>query len=205
VEYSLGRAREILGATPARLIVCHLGSGCSVTAVAGGKSIDTSMGFTPLEGVVMSTRSGSVDPGILLALMSRVSAEELADGLWHRSGLLGISGISGDLRQVMAARAQSPRAQLAYDAFVWSVRRAVGAMAGVLGGADALVFTGGIGENSGEVRQEVAAALPGLALDDAANGRSPDDRVISKARTPAALVVHAREDLVILDGILSLR
>jgi acetate kinase len=203
VEYSLGRARELLGETPARMIVCHLGSGCSVTAVAAGKSIDTSMGFTPLEGVVMSTRSGSLDPGILLSLMSRVPADELTDALWHRSGLLGISGVSGDLRQVMATRAQSPRARLAYDAFIWSVRRAVGAMAGVLGGADALVFTGGIGENAGEVRQAVAPALPGLALDATANGASPDDRLISPARSPAALVVHAREDLVILDGILS--
>src|SRR5262249_26966334 len=144
-----------------KLIVCHLGSGCSITAVAGGRSVDTTMGFTPLEGVMMATRSGSVDPGLLLHLQSAcgVGLEELRDALASRSGLYRVSGVSGDLRQVLAATGSNPRARLAYDRFVWTLKRAVGAMAGVLDGVDALVFTGGIGENSARVRNDVSAAL----------------------------------------------
>jgi acetate kinase len=128
---------------------------------------------------MMGTRSGSVDPGMLIYLQARcgVTLDELRDALANRSGLLGVSGVSNDLRKVMAA--DTPRARLAYEMFVWSIRRAVGAMAGVLGGADALVFTGGIGENSEPVRRGVSAALPGVT----------------------ALVVEAREDLVILDEV----
>jgi acetate kinase len=179
VQWSVDQAPKMLGKMPARLIVCHLGSGCSITAVAGGKSIDTTMGFTPLDGVMMGTRSGSVDPGLLMYLQARcgVSLQELRDTLANRSGLLGVSGVSNDLRKVMAA--ETPRARLAYEMFVWTLRRAVGAMAGVLGGADALVFTGGIGENSEPVRRDVTAALPGVP----------------------ALVIEAREDLVILDEV----
>lgn len=179
VQWSVGQAFRMLGAMPAKLIVCHLGSGCSITAVAGGRSIDTTMGFTPLEGVMMGTRSGSVDPGLLMYLQARcgVTLDELRDALANRSGLLGVSGVSNDLRKVLAA--DTPRARLAFEMFVWSIRRAVGAMAGVLGGADALVFTGGIGENSEPVRGGVSAALPGATV----------------------LVIEAREDLVILDEV----
>jgi acetate kinase len=187
VQYAVSEARRIRGREPAKLIVCHLGSGCSITAVAGGKSIDTTMGFTPLDGVMMATRSGSVDPGLLLHLQARcgVAVEELRDALANRSGLLGVSGVSGDLRDVIdAADAGSPRARLAYDCFIWSLRRAVGAMAGVLGGVDAMVFTGGIGENSARVRGDVAAAL-------------------GFAGHIETLVVRAREDLVILGDVLS--
>jgi acetate kinase len=204
VQYSLDQAQRLLGRVPAKLIVCHLGSGCSITAVAQGKSIDTTMGFTPLDGVMMATRSGSVDPGLLLYLQARcgVSLEELRDGLANRSGLLGVSGISGDLRKVLAA--DSPRARLAYDRFIWTLRRAVGAMAGVLDGVDALVFTGGIGENSERVRSGVAAALGFAGLRLQRDGGS-GDRVISAAdsRVPA-LLIHAREDLVILADVLRL-
>jgi len=198
------RTRALLGRTPPKTIVCHLGSGCSITAVRDGRSVDTTMGFTPLEGVMMATRSGSIDPGLLLHLQRRlgIGAAELQDALENRSGLLGVSGISADLRRVIeAADDGSARARLAYDAFVWSLRRAVGAMAGVLGGADAIVFTGGIGENSHRVRADVAPALgsPGLILDASANRSGSGDRVVSGAGAAVtALVIRAREDLMIL-------
>jgi acetate kinase len=209
VQWSLERTRSLCGGMPARTIVCHLGGGCSITAALDGASLDTTMGFSPLEGPMMATRSGSLDPGLVLHLLTSrgVSSEELADVLANRSGLLGVSGISGDLREVLAAaQAGAPRAQLAYQRFVWTLRRALGAMAGVLGGADAIVFTGGIGENQPEVRREVAAALAfaGLRLDEA-ESESINDRVISTSDSRiTALLVHAREDLVILSEVLRL-
>jgi acetate kinase len=206
LEYSVAQTQRLLDRLPARLIICHLGSGCSITAVADGKSIDTTMGFSPLEGVMMATRSGSVDPGLLLHLQLHcgVSVEELGDVLANRSGLLGVSGVSGDLRRLLAVEQTAPRAKIAYEQFIWSLRRAVGQMAGVLGGVDGLVFTGGIGENNARVRAEVAATLAfaGLRLqgDDAA---SVADRIISAPEsTVKVLVIHAREDLVILAEVL---
>jgi acetate kinase len=184
VAYAVRRVGEILSGVPERLVVCHLGSGCSVTAVRGGRSADTSMGFTPLEGVMMGTRSGSLDPGLLLYLERQhgKSAAELEEDLNQRSGLLGVSGVSADLRKVLeAGDAGNERAKLAYGIFIHTLRRAVGAMAGVLGGIDALVFTGGIGEHSARVREDVSTALAGLAS--------------SPVRT---LVIAAREDLSVL-------
>jgi acetate kinase len=208
VQWALAQAERLLGRTPGRLIVCHLGSGCSITAVAGGRSLDTTMGFTPLDGVMMATRSGAVDPGLLLHLQTRcgVSIDELRDALANRSGLLGVSGVSGDLRKVLAAADDGvARARLAYESFVWSLRRAVGAMAGVLDGVDALVFTGGIGENSARVRGDVAAALGFAGLRLHADSSGTGDRLISESASPiAALLVHAREDLVILADVLRL-
>lgn len=210
VAYALARTRSLLGATPRRLIVCHLGSGSSVTALDGGVSVDTTMGFSPLEGVVMATRSGSVDPALVLHLQSRcgLSGAQVFEALETRSGLLGISGVSGDLRQVLAAaEAGNERARLAYQRLILSLRRAVGAMLGVLGGVDSLVFTGGIGENSACVRGDVARSLAfaGLRLDAAAD-QAAGDRVISApGSTVSALVIHAREDLMVLDEVLRLR
>lgn len=210
VAYALARTRSLLGATPRRLIVCHLGSGSSVTALDGGVSVDTTMGFSPLEGVVMATRSGSVDAALVLHLQSHcgLSGAQVFEALETRSGLLGISGVSGDLRQVLAAaEAGHERARLAYQSLILSVRRAVGAMLGVLGGVDALVFTGGIGENAAGVRGDVARSLAfaGLRLDAAADAAA-GDRVISAAgSTVSALVIHAREDLMVLDEVLRLR
>jgi acetate kinase len=207
VAYAVRRAGEILGKDPSRMIVCHLGSGCSVTAVAAGRSVDTTMGFTPLEGVMMGTRSGSVDPGLLLYLERQhgQDAAGLEDALNQRSGLLGVSGVSGDLRKVLeAADAGNDRAKLAYGIFVHTLRRAVGAMSGVLGGVDALVFTGGIGEHSARVRQDVAAALAfaGLRLDEAKNGAGisgdPDALISAAGSAVRALVITAREDLSVL-------
>jgi acetate kinase len=211
VAYAVERARELLGATPARMIVCHLGSGCSVTAVEKGRSVDTSMGFSPLEGVMMATRSGSIDPGLLLYLQERcgVSIDELRETLTNRSGLYGVSGVSGDLRHVVQAAAEgSARAQLAYERFVLSIRRALGSMAAVLGGLDAVVFTGGIGENSVPVRQDAASALgfAGVELAKDANASNDADQDVSVPGSRVhVLVIRAREDLTILRDVLRLR
>ena len=203
VAYSVRRSGEILGQLPPRLIVCHLGSGCSVTAVAGGHSVDTTMGFTPLEGLLMATRAGSVDAGLLLHLQLQcgVSATELGEALTSRSGWLGVSGVSADLRKVMAAADNgAPRATLAYEQFILSIRRALGAMTGVLGGVDAVVFTGGVGEHSARVRRDAAAALDfaGMQLDAAENESVRSDADIStKDAAVRTLVIAAREDLVV--------
>ena len=186
---------------PKRMIVAHLGSGCSVTAVLDGRSVDTSMGFTPLEGLMMGTRSGSVDPGLLLHLQTHhgISALEMEDALTNRSGLLGVSGVSADLREVLkAADAGDSNAWLAYDRFIFCARRAVGSAAGVLGGVDALVFTGGIGEHQPRVRQDIAAAFDGLQLDEAANSGATEGCISTAKSRISAMVVRAREDLVLL-------
>jgi acetate kinase len=159
-QYAGEQAALLLGRPPeeTRLVTCHLGGGCSVTAISGGRSVDTSMGFTPLEGLMMVTRSGSVDPALVLHLLRRgTMVDELEDTLENRSGLLGLSGISDDLRQVIAARDRGhERATLAIDVFVHRAAAGVGAMIASLGGLDALVFTGGIGEHSAEIRERIA-------------------------------------------------
>ena len=153
-----------------RLIACHLGNGASVCAMRDGKSVDTSMGLTPLEGLVMGTRAGDVDPGVILQLMRR--GVDVDDLLNHRSGLLGLSGVSGDVRTLQAS--QDPRAQLALEVFAYRVAKYIGAYAAVLGGVDALVFTAGIGEHSADVRARIGDRLNhlGLILSDALN-RAP--------------------------------
>jgi len=209
VSYASRRVAELLGTAPGRLLVCHLGSGCSLTAVADGRSMDTSMGMTPLEGVMMATRSGSVDPGLLLHLQRchRVGLDELEDGLQHRSGLGGVSGAGPDLRQVLAAAAGgSRRAALAYDLFVHSLVRTAGAMIAVLGGLDALVLTGGIGEHSAKLRGDFLGRLAyaGLTLDAAANQAAAGDQEISPAGAAVrAFTITAREDLAVLRELLS--
>lgn len=211
VAYAVERTNELLITPPSRLIVCHLGGGCSVTAVEAGRSIDNTMGFSPLEGLMMATRSGSVDPGVLLYLQQHceVGVDELRKTLTKRSGLRGVSGISGDLREVLeAADGGSSRAQLAYERFVLSIRRALGAMAGVLGGVDAVVFTGGIGENSARVRRDATSTFrfAGLELAEDANASSNADRDIAAPGSRVhVLVVRAREDLAILKDVLRLR
>ncbi|MDP1848586.1 MAG: acetate/propionate family kinase [Solirubrobacteraceae bacterium] len=182
-----------------RLVVCHLGSGCSVSAVLDGRSVDTTMGFTPLEGVPMATRSGSVDPGLLLHLLAAgIGREELDDALNHRSGLLGLSGRHG-LRDVeRAAVAGDPRARLAFDVLVRGVSGAVAAMSTSLLGLDALVFTAGAGERSALLRGAICERLGqlGVVLDDDAN--AADAQGISRAGAAVAvLVVAAGEEIVI--------
>lgn len=204
VSYAVERTRALLGATPPRLVVCHLGSGCSVTAVENGRSIDTTMGFTPLEGLMMATRSGSIDPGVLLHLQERcgIGVEELRQTLTTRSGLRGVSGVSGDLRAVLRAGAEgSARARLAYECFLLSARRAVGSMLAVLGGVDGVVFTGGIGENSARVRRDIATGFGFAGIEIARDDRelTGDLADISAPGSRArVLAIQAREDLAIL-------
>jgi acetate kinase len=203
--YCTGRAAEMLG-EPAvgRLVICHLGNGCSVSAVRDGRCADTSMGFTPLEGLMMGTRSGSVDPGLLLYVLRRrgLTPDDLDRVLNKESGLLGVSGVSSDMRQVLAAaRAGDDRARLALDIYAHRVRQTVGAMAATLGGIDALVFTAGIGENAGEVRQRICAGLEaiGLEIDPEANARRrPDADVATAGSRGRILLIATREDLMIV-------
>jgi acetate kinase len=204
VGYAMRRAREMLGALPVRAVVCHLGAGCSVTAVAEGRSVDTSMGFTPLEGVMMATRSGSVDPGLLLYLQQHqnISVADLDEALNDRSGLLGVSGTASDLRAVLAAAdGGDERAGLAYAMFAHSLVRMVGAMIAVLGGLDALVLTGGIGEHNARLRRDIAGAFAyaGVHLDSSANEAAVADAdVATREAATRVLVIAAREDLAVL-------
>jgi acetate kinase len=204
VQYAVQRATDMLGSLPARLVVCHLGAGCSITAVAAGRSVDTTMGFTPLEGLMMAVRSGSVDPGLLLYLLrdKNVGVQELEATLDGHSGLLGTSGVSADLRAIIeAAQSGHERAQLAIDMFVHRVVGAVGGMIGVLRGLDTLVFTGGIGENSPLIRQRVAESFGylGLRLGPGPGAAVSSDVDIALPESAArVLVIAAREDLAIL-------
>jgi acetate kinase len=181
-----------------RLVVCHLGGGCSVTAVRDGRSIDTTMGFTPLEGVPMATRPGSVDPGALVYLLRHhLTLESLDDALEHESGLAGLSGLSGDVRELEGST--DPAARLALDVFSYRIAAAVGAMAVALGGLEALVFTAGIGEHSANVRASVCERLGflGVELDPQANASAGCDATISPSGSAVRIVVlEAREDLV---------
>jgi acetate kinase len=146
-QYASRRAAELLGGDSLRLIVCHLGNGASLCAIRDGKSVDTTMGFTPLEGLMMGTRSGSIDPAIVTYLIRHrgYTADRLDEILNRESGLLGVSGISSDMRDIL--QSEDPRAKLAFEIYAHRLCREIGAMAGVLGGADAIVFTGGVGEN----------------------------------------------------------
>lgn len=206
VSWSVEWVRANVRPFPRRMIVAHLGSGCSLTAVLDGRSVDNSMGFTPLEGIMMGTRSGSVDAGLLFHLQTRhgLPVADIEDALTHRSGLLGVSGVAGDIRQVLeAADAGNRNAQLAHEMFIVYARRGVGAAAGVLGGVDAIVFTGGIGEHQPRIRREICAAFPGTQIDAASEEAA--EGVISVAASPVkVIVVQAREDLVLLREVLRL-
>ena len=204
-QYCAERAAQLLEKEPdsIKLVSCHLGNGCSLAAIAGGCSIDTTMGFTPLEGLMMGSRSGSVDPGILTYLIreERMTGQQLDKILNEKSGLLGISGVASDMRQILAAmKSGNDRAKLAFEIFVHRLRSGIGSMVAALDGLDALIFTAGIGENSSEVREAVCARLGylGLKLDADKNRQSPVDRDIaardSKVRV---LVVHAHEEWAI--------
>jgi len=201
VAHAVHRAPALARGPVARLVVCHLGSGCSLTAVEDGRSLDTTMGFTPLEGMPMATRSGSVDPGLLVHLLRDrgVSPAALDRGLERESGLAGLSGVGGDLRAVLAAaKAADAQAQLAYAVFIHGLRRALGQMLVSLDGLDALVFTGGIGEHSARVRRDALEGLGwlALALDPEKNGSArPDADISARESGPRVLVIEAREDL----------
>ena len=203
-QYCSQRAAQILGKDleSLRLITCHLGNGCSLAAVHHGHSIDTTMGFTPLEGLMMGSRSGSIDPGLMLYLLQqkKLTVEQLDEILNKASGLKGISG-SGDMRQVLRdIKEGKPRAKLAFDMFVHRLRYYIGAMLATLGGLDALVFTGGIGENAAEVRETACEsfAFLGLKLEAQKNDQSPADQDISTVdSTIPVLIIHTQEDWAI--------
>jgi acetate kinase len=206
--YASRRAAELAGRPLGELLVvtCHLGAGASLAAVRGGVSVDTTMGFTPLEGLVMATRSGSVDPGLLLWLQQHegVDPDELGDALEHRSGVAGLAG-SADMAKVLeAAAAGDADARLAVDVYVHRLAGAVAAMAAAAGGLDVLVFTGGVGEHAPEVRRLAADRLAflGVALDPEANRDGAVDRELSApAAAVRTLVIEAREDLEIARGV----
>jgi acetate kinase len=191
---------------PLRTVTCHLGAGASLAAVLDGASVDTTMGFTPNEGLVMATRSGSVDPGLLLWLEDHVGmpSSELASTLEHRSGLLGLSG-TADMRAVLEAESKADAdATLAIGVYLHRLRAGIGAMVAALGGLDVLVFTGGVGERSAPVRWRAAEGLGhlGVALDEDVNATAQPDQELTATGAPVrSFVVEAREDLEIARGV----
>jgi acetate kinase len=186
-----------------RLITCHLGNGCSMAAVARGVSIDTTMGFTPLEGLLMGTRSGDMDTSVILYIMGKegLTLSEATTLLNKHSGLQGVSGLSSDMREIVAEMKQeNKRAIAAFEIFTYRVKKYIGAYAAVMGGLDAVIFTGGIGENSSEVRQASCEGLEflGIKVDEAANAVRNGERSISRAGSrTAVLVIPTNEELVI--------
>ena len=203
VEWSTRRAAELLGrpADELGLVVAHLGSGCSATAVLGGRSVATSMGLTPMEGLMMGTRSGSIDPGILLYMWRtrRAGRQELETALDHESGLVGVSGRAVGMRELeKAAGDGNQRARLAIDMFVSRAAAGIAAIATALPRLDALVFTGGIGERSGSARSAIVRRLRPLGLGALAATDVRNDAVISQSESAVAVLrVEAREDAVI--------
>ena len=204
-RYVALRAAEALGIAHGELsgITCHLGNGCSMAAVAGGKCVDTTMGLTPLEGLVMGTRCGDIDPAIIfhLARALGLGLDEIDGLLNQKSGLLGLSGLSNDVRTLLDAAPTDERARLALDVFCYRIRKYIGAYLAVLGSPHAIVFTGGIGENAASLRSQILGGLAnlGVELDEAANraavGREAD---ISTPASPVRiLVVPTNEELMI--------
>ncbi len=204
-KYVSGRAAAMLGKPieELKIITCHLGNGSSVTAVDGGKSVDTSMGFTPLAGVPMGTRSGDLDAGILEYLMNKYGYDikEMLNILNKKSGVLGVSGVSSDFRDLSDAAEQgNERAALAVDTFNYGVKKLIGAYAAAMGGVDAIVFTAGVGENSAEQRLDIASGLEfmGVKMDEAANKVRGKETVISAADSKVkVLLIPTDEELMI--------
>ena len=204
-SYCSKRAAEILRkpVTELRMITCHLGGGASLAAINCGKSVMTTMGYTPLEGLMMCTRSGSVDPGVLMHLLAhkKYSPEKLLEELNRNSGLKGISGSSDNMKDVLHNLSiGDSRSKLAFDMYIHSLQMYIGAMLGPLAGLDAIVFTGGIGENSAAVRAAACAPFRfiGISIDDAINKSCTSDQNISSPdSTVDTLVVHAQEEAAI--------
>ena len=201
--YVSQRAAELLNkdVKDLKLITAHLGNGCSMAAVKYGKSIDTSMGFTPLEGLLMGTRSGDLDPSVILYIMGKegLSLNESQTLLNKHSGLIGISGESSDMREIIAAvNDNQQRAKWAFEVFTYRIKKYVGSYAAAMGGLDGLVFTGGIGENAALVREEVCKDMGflGIELDELKNQNS--DELISKDKSKVAVMrIPTNEELVI--------
>jgi acetate kinase len=202
-QYASARAAHLLGQDlhAARIVTVHLGGGASVAAVHNGVSVDTSMGFTPMDGLVMATRAGAIDPGLLLHVLRRgtYSVEALDHLLNHESGIKGLSGLSDDMQTVVAAaHAGNERAQLAVDVYVHHAQQHIAAMAASMNGLDALVFTAGVGEHAADIREAICAQLSflGIDLSEAANHMAIlNDRIVSSttSRVPV-LVIHAEEN-----------
>jgi acetate kinase len=207
VAWSVERAANLLGRPieGLRLVVAHLGSGCSVTAVDGGRSVETSMGMTPLEGLMMGTRAGSIDPGVILDLLrrDRLTLAQLSDVLDHGSGLLAVSGRSSDVRELLAAEAGGDEtAALALDLFVRRASAGIAASASALGVLDAIVFTGGIGEHSGPIRNRISRRLAVLGVQEVREDAISSDAILGdRDHRPVALRIAAREDVVIANSV----
>jgi acetate kinase len=204
-QYDIARYGEIIGKRTEEInaVTLHLGNGCSVSAVRHGQSVDTSMGFTPLEGLIMGTRSGDLDPALVsyLARKESVDVAEIEQWLNKRSGLLGLSGISNDMRELTAGYEKNSRARLAVDAFCYRARKYLGAYLAILGGADSVIFSGGIGENSPFVRESICREMAwcGLRLDSTANeaviGR--DGLISLPDASVKVAVIHTDEEMII--------
>jgi acetate kinase len=189
--------RQLGDHPPGRIVIAHLGNGASVTAVKAGRSIDTSMGLTPTGGVIMGTRSGDLDPGILIYLMREktLDAGMVETLVNHQSGLLGISGLGGDMRSLHEASSSNPDARLAIQMFCYSVRKQIAAMVAALSGVDLLVFTGGIGENDAEAREMICAGLSWIGIDlDRARNRSADNPISAPGLRCRVMVLPSLED-----------
>ncbi len=204
-KYVAARAADMLGKKPeeVKLISCHLGNGSSVTAVDGGRSVDTSMGFTPLAGVPMGTRSGDLDAGILQYLMNKhhLNIDEMLNILNKKSGVQGVSGVSSDFRDLEAAgKSGNPRASLSVEMFNYGVKKLIGAYAAAMGGVDAIIFTAGVGENSASQRMEIASGLEfmGVKMDAEANNVRGRETVISAPDSKVkVLLIPTNEELMI--------
>lgn len=204
--YVAGRLRERFGRSAGgRVIVAHLGSGASLCAMKNGRSIATTMGFSPLDGLVMSTRSGTIDPGVILHLLEqrKMAAADITDLLYRRSGLLGVSGISGDMRSLLAS--DEPAAKEAVDLFVYRAGQEIGSLAAALGGLDTLVFTAGIGENAPEIRARIAkaAAWLGVAVDPRRNRRRDEQAIGAPRSTVDVLVIPTDEERAVAEQMLA--
>lgn len=204
-RYVSKRASEILGIPLEKLkiITAHLGNGCSMSAVKFGVSVDTSMGFTPLEGLLMGTRSGDIDPAVVIYIMSKegLTMAEVNALLNKHSGLVGISGVSSDMREIIKEMKNgNPRAKLAFEVFCYRVKKYIGAYSAVMGGVDAIVFTAGIGENSPDVRKKVCEDLEylGIKIDDEKNNSPEKEKIITRDDSKVkVLVIPTNEELVI--------
>jgi len=204
-KYVANKAAEMLGKSieDLKIITCHLGNGASITAVDGGKSIDTSMGFTPLEGLAMGTRCGDMDPAIVTFLMEKegISSQDVNNIMNKKSGVLGISGVSSDFRDIEdAANEGNERAQLALDMYHKRVTKYIGSYAAEMGGVDAVVFTAGLGENSPETRKEACKRLEflGIKIDDERNNVRGKQRVVTTDDSKVkVLLIPTNEELAI--------
>lgn len=199
-QYCTARAQQMLHKPILKMVICHLGAGASLAAIKEGKSIDTTMGFTPLEGLMMDTRSGSIDPGIIFHLLKKMNAKEIEKVLNEKSGLLGISGQYSDMRDI-ENNLSNPRAKLSLDIYIHRLNSCIGSMIASLQGIDVLVFTGGIGENSPIIRKKAADAFAflGLKIDEQKNeSKSHEDQDLSTpGSTVKILMIHTQESFEI--------